>query len=95
VMTTIGKKITSLDPFSALIVVFSHSLILHFFTQFNIPVSSSQAVVGAVIGAGLFYGAKTINTKTLLKIFLGWITTPLIAAMLAYAMIMAHSKFLS
>lgn len=85
VMLTIGKKITPLSPFSALIVVITHSLALHFFTQLNVPVSSSQAVVGAVIGVGIYHGANTINSKTLLKIFIGWLATPFLSAGLAFA----------
>ena len=85
VMVTIGKRITPLDPFSALIVVLVHSMTLHFFTQLNVPVSSSHAVVGAVIGAGLLHGVRTVNKNTLIKIFAGWITTPLVSALLAYS----------
>jgi PiT family inorganic phosphate transporter len=87
VMMTIGKKITPLDPFSALIVVIVHAITLHFFTQIGIPVSSSHAVVGAVIGVGLFSGAATINRKTLIKIFIGWITTPLVAAAASFTLV--------
>ncbi len=84
VMITIGKKITPLSPFSALVVVLTHSLALHFFTWLKIPVSSSQAVVGAVIGVGLYHGAKTINKITMIKIFLGWLMTPLISGVIAF-----------
>jgi len=84
VMVTIGKKITPLSPFSALIVVIVHAVTLHFFTQIGIPVSSSHAVVGAVIGVGLLSGANAINKRTMTKIFIGWIITPLAAALLAY-----------
>ncbi len=87
VMETIGKKITPLSPFSALIVVMTHAFALHFFTWIKIPVSSSQAVVGAVIGIGLFHGSRTINRKTMIRIFVGWLLTPLIAAFLAVAII--------
>jgi len=84
VMVTIGKKITPLSPFSALIVVMTHALALHFFTWLKIPVSSSQAVVGSVIGVGLYHGANTINKKTMVRILAGWLITPLIAALLAF-----------
>jgi len=87
VMETIGKKITPLSPFSALIVVMTHALALHFFTWIKIPVSSSQAVVGAVIGIGFYHGSRTINRKTMARIFVGWLLTPLIAAVLAIAII--------
>ncbi|MEA1928597.1 MAG: inorganic phosphate transporter, partial [Candidatus Auribacterota bacterium] len=75
-----------LSPFSALMVVITHSLALHFFTWLKIPVSSSQAVVGAVIGVGIYHGAKTINKKTMTKIFAGWLITPLIAGFLAFGL---------
>lgn len=87
VMETIGKKITPLSPFSALIVVITHALALHVFTWLKVPVSSSQAVVGAVIGIGLYHGSRTINRKTMIRIFFGWLLTPLIAALVAVALI--------
>ena len=87
VMMTIGKKITPLSHFSALVVVIVHAVTLHFFTQIGIPVSSSHAVVGAVIGVGLLSGTSTVNRKTLIKIFAGWITTPLIAALAAFSVV--------
>jgi inorganic phosphate transporter, PiT family len=86
VMATIGKKITPLSPFSALIVVMTHALALHFFTWLKIPVSSSQAVVGAVIAVGLYHGANTINKKTMAKILAGWLITPLISGLLAFGL---------
>lgn len=85
VMETIGKKITPLSPFSALVVVLVHSLTLHFFTWLNIPVSSTHAVVGAVVGVGLLHGVETVNRVTLVKIFLSWVSTPMAAGILAWA----------
>ena len=84
VMHTVGRKITPLDPFSALVVVLTHALALHFFTQLNVPVSSSQAVVGAVLGVGLIHGSETIDKRTIGKILLGWVITPGIATVLAF-----------
>lgn len=84
VMATVGKGITPLDPFSALVSVLAHSVALHFFTQLKIPVSSSQAIVGAVIGVGIYHGAATVNRKTLVKIFCGWIATPLVSGGVAF-----------
>ena len=80
VMYTVGKDIAPLDPFSALIVVLSEALTLHIFTQIGIPVSSSQAVVGAVVGVGLVKETKTVNGRTLINIFVGWILTVVGAA---------------
>lgn len=83
VMKTIGHGITTLDPFSALVVVFSHALVLHISTQFHIPVSSAQATVGAVAGVGLSKGMRMVNSRMLAKIFCGWVLTPAISAFLA------------
>lgn len=80
VMMTVGKDITPLSPFHALVAVLSHSIALHFFTQIKVPVSSSQAIVGAVIGIGLVQGTKMINRKTLRNIFIGWLVTPIVPA---------------
>ncbi|MDP8235884.1 MAG: anion permease [Candidatus Erginobacter occultus] len=84
VMTTIGKKITPLSAFSALVVVLVHSITLHLFTQINIPISSTHAVIGAIMGVGLAHGTKTINRKTIIMIVIGWVATPLVAASSAW-----------
>lgn len=87
VMVTLGKKITTLSPFTALVVVLTHSLSLHFFTLLEVPVSSSQAVVGALIGVGLYRGTRMVNVRTLKRIFIGWLATPVVAALLAFLMV--------
>ena len=88
VMMTVGKGIVPLDPFSALVVVLAEAMTLHLFTQVGVPVSSSQAVVGAVVGVGLMGDVHTISTRMLLKIALGWIGTPLAAGLMAAALIL-------
>ena len=52
VMETVGKKLVRLDPFSALVVVLAEGLTVHFYTVIGVPVSTSQAVIGAVLGVG-------------------------------------------
>jgi PiT family inorganic phosphate transporter len=42
-----------------------------------VPVSSSQVVVGCVLGIGLYKGARNINFKILGEIALGWLATPI------------------
>ena len=49
-----------------------------------VPVSSSQAVIGAVIGIGLAKGGRGVKWSVLGKIALGWITTPVISAILCF-----------
>ena len=56
---------------------------VHIFSMLGIPVSTSQAVVGGVIGVGLTKGAQAISTKKIATIFVGWVATPMMAAVFA------------
>jgi PiT family inorganic phosphate transporter len=82
VMETVGKKLVRLDPYSALIVVLAVGATIHFYSLVGVPVSSSQAVIGAVLGAGLVRGVNTVRRKTLYHILAGWLLTPLVACCL-------------
>jgi PiT family inorganic phosphate transporter len=84
VMLTVGKKLVRLDPFSAFIAVFAMALVVHTFAIVGVPVSTSQAIIGAVVGVGILKGVQTIKIRTLLLIFFGWIGTPSIALAIAY-----------
>jgi PiT family inorganic phosphate transporter len=84
VMMTVGKGIVPLDPFSALAAVLAQAGTLHLFTQIGVPVSSSQAIVGAVVGVGLVADAQTISMRMLLRICIGWLATPTAAGFLAF-----------
>jgi inorganic phosphate transporter, PiT family len=83
VMETVGRKLVRLDPFSALVVVLAEGLTVHFYTIVGVPVSTSQAVIGAVLGIGIIKGAQTIKRKTLYGIFTGWFLTPPVACFIA------------
>jgi inorganic phosphate transporter, PiT family len=87
VMETVGKGIVPLDPFSALVAVLAEALSLHLFTQIGVPVSSSQAIVGAVVGVGLVGDVQTVSVKMLARIGAGWIMTPVSGGVLAYLFI--------
>jgi PiT family inorganic phosphate transporter len=80
----IGKQITALDPISALIAVLASALTVHLFTQFSIPVSTSQATVGAVVGVGLTKGMMAVNRRMFWMIPAGWIVSIVGAGTLAY-----------
>jgi len=83
-----------LSPVAAFSVVAAHSAVLFLFAsqgleQFLtarglpaiplVPVSSSQAIVGAVIGVGLLKGGRVIRWRLLGGIASGWVVTPVIA----------------
>jgi PiT family inorganic phosphate transporter len=102
VMMTVGAGIFKLSPVSALVVVLAsstalflfasqslkHFLVSHGLPSFPlVPVSSSQAVVGAVLGISLAKGGRNINLKVLGRISIGWVATPVFSLILSYIML--------
>ncbi len=102
VMMTVGDGLVKLSPVAALIVVLSQAIVLFLFSSEGlehwlythglptiplVPVSSSQTVIGAVIGIGLAKGGRNIKYGTLGKIASGWVSTPLIAAIVSFIML--------
>ena len=99
VMETIGGNIIELSAEAALVVVLAESLVLFIFSSSGlsnlfvkiglppipmVPVSSSQVVVGCVLGIGLYKGARNINFRILGEIALGWLATPVASGLLAF-----------
>jgi len=84
VADTVGKGITPLDIPGAFIAQLSSALGMHLFSLLGIPVSTSSAIVGAVVGVGLVRGAKSISKKTIFTILAGWVLTPTLAATTAF-----------
>jgi phosphate/sulfate permease/DNA-binding CsgD family transcriptional regulator len=99
VMMTVGNNLMKLSAEAALVVVLSHSLVLFVFSSTTlsnllqsiglpgimlVPVSSSQAIVGAIVGIGLLKGGRGIQYGVLGKISIGWIATPIIAGITTF-----------
>jgi phosphate/sulfate permease len=99
VIQTIGTGIVELSSETALVVVLSQALVLFIFSSSvlsafleslglpripMVPVSSSQVVVGSLIGIGLYKGVRNINFKLLGEIGIGWILTPFASAVLSF-----------
>ncbi|MBS3740010.1 anion permease [Candidatus Bipolaricaulota bacterium] len=82
----VGEGITSLDPLSAVAAQLSAAGAVNFFAYIGIPVSTSQAIVGAVIGVGLVKGVKTVSAKKIMKIAVGWVASPTAAALFAFGL---------
>jgi len=83
VMKTVGRGIVKLDAYSALIVVLSNAITVHIYAIIGVPVSTSQAVVGAVLGIGLLKRAEALKKRAILGVFSGWIATPFIAGLVS------------
>lgn len=99
VMETIGTGLLAMTPESAIVVVLAQSLVLFIFSSTSlsnlfvniglppipmVPVSSTQVVVGAVIGIGLVKGVHEIKFKMLGSIIIGWVLTPILSGIAAF-----------
>ena len=99
VMMTVGSELMTLTPLAAWVAVMSHSIVLFLFASERleqllanmslptiplVPVSSSQAVVGAVIGIGMLQGGREIQWPRIYGIVRGWVITPVISCLLCF-----------
>jgi inorganic phosphate transporter, PiT family len=93
VIASIGSGIVRLDAFTALVAVLAMSVTVHIFAIIGAPVSTSQGIVGAILGIGVLRGAQGIRFGVLRNIAVGWLMTPLLSLVLAaagYAIFVGH-----
>jgi len=86
VTETVGREITPLDPLSAIAAQGAAALAVHLFSILGIPVSTTQAIIGALIGTGLVKGVRTVSYGMVGQIILGWGATPTLAGLLAFGL---------
>jgi len=102
VMETIGGELVAVSPVGAFSVVVAQGAVLSVFASRDlsawfvahglpeiplVPVSSSQAVVGAVIGIAMVKGPaglRQVRWKMLGGIATGWVTTPILASLICF-----------
>jgi len=85
IMLAVGSGIMPLDAFTALVAVSAMSITVHVFAAIGVPVSTSQGIVGAIIGIGLMRGVRAIDYNVLGNIGIGWVLTPTVSLILAAA----------
>lgn len=89
VMYTIGTRIVALESFASVIALLAQSLTVLVYAFIGVPVSVSQAIVGAVIGVGLARGSKNFDARLIRRILLGWVSTPVISGLISLALYIA------
>lgn len=100
-INTIGKNLLDLTPLSAWVVVTAHSLVLFIFASRSlknflesmglpslplVPVSSSEAIIGAIVGIALLRKGRGLKWHALKKIACGWVISPIIAIAVSFIM---------
>ncbi|UCD78052.1 MAG: inorganic phosphate transporter [Desulfobacterales bacterium] len=81
VMDTIGTKITTLTNTRGFSVDFAAASTVLIASKLGLPVSTTHAAVGGVLGVGLAGGIEAINMGIVFQIMLYWILTVPAAAM--------------
>lgn len=102
VIETVGANLMELSSEAAFVIVLAQALVLFIFSSSSlsdfmvriglppiplVPVSSTQVVIGAILGIGLYKGVRNINLKVLGSIASGWITTPVAAGILSFLLL--------
>jgi len=98
-MNEVGNGIMALSAEAAIVAVLSQAVVLFVFSSTSIselligiglppiplvPVSSSQVIVGSIIGIGMVKGVNEIKFKTIRGIIGGWVLTPVLAGLLSF-----------
>ncbi len=93
VIATIGEGIILLQPSGGFCAELATATTILLASRLGLPVSTSHALVGGVVGVGLVQGMKSIRLQTLRSIGLAWVVTVPVAAGLS-ALIFSLSRWL-
>uniref|UniRef100_A0A7C3J4C8 Inorganic phosphate transporter n=1 Tax=Candidatus Methanomethylicus mesodigestus TaxID=1867258 RepID=A0A7C3J4C8_9CREN len=92
VIETLAFKVTRLDLTTGLAASISNALVVYLFTTipylvwgYGLPISTSYAAVGAIIGASFARSARSVSRRTSLTLILYWVLTVPITIVLSSA----------
>lgn len=82
VITTIGENIITLVPSSGFCAELATATTILLASRIGLPVSTSHALVGSVVGIGLLQNTQKVQWQTIRSVFLAWVITLPAAAVL-------------
>ena len=91
---TLGK-LGAIDALAgAFMAAFSAALAVYMMTKAGLPVSTTQAIVGAIIGWNLFTATAT-DSESLTKILATWLVCPVLAAAISVGLYKVTTRLLA
>lgn len=85
IMRALGVRLTKLTNSRGFTVELCAAAVVILGSRYDLPLSTTHSMVGAVTGIGILEGRRGFNWKLLLKFFLGWVATLVVAAITAAA----------
>lgn len=83
VIATVGTRITELTPSRGFAATLAAAATVVLASGTGLPISTTHTLVGAVLGVGMARGIAAINLRMVRTIFLSWIVTLPVGALLA------------
>ena len=84
VIETIGKGITTLDPYSGFAAQFGAGMCVLFFTSLGMPISTTYCIIGSISGVGMSKGMETVKFGLIRKIMANWVLAPSLAFLISF-----------
>ena len=75
VIATVGEKITHLTPSRGFAAELAAATTIVIASGTGMPISTTQTLVGAVLGVGLARGIDAIDLRVVSRIFVSWVVT--------------------
>jgi PiT family inorganic phosphate transporter len=94
VVETMATKITKLRPYQGFCAETGGGVILAFVTAFGVPVSTTHAISGSIMGVGASRGYSAVQWGVVRRIVAAWILTIPLTAAFAYASFLVYKYIL-
>jgi PiT family inorganic phosphate transporter len=90
-----GTKITKLRPYQGFCAETGGGLVLAFVTAFGVPVSTTHAISGSIMGVGASRGYSFVQWGVVRRIVAAWVLTIPLTAVFAYGAFLVFSILLA